>query len=79
MLTLNYDKRNDVLYISMETPRPSYGDEVYPGVVVRKDFHTDEITGVTILGYKKMLAENKFDLNIPLGIDFKRDVIPFVN
>lgn len=77
MLSLNYDKKFDVLYISLGAPKDSYGEEEYPSVVTLKDICTNEITGYTIMGFKKLLNEGKlFDL--PMTIDIKKDVLPYV-
>ncbi len=51
-LNESYDSNNDVMYISIGPPRPSYceEDEDY---LVRRDFNNDEITGLTIIGFSK--------------------------
>ena len=66
-LRFNYDNKNDILYISIGTSRPSYCDELEEGIVIRKDFNTNEITGVTILDFIKRLDSNDTNLdNLPL-------------
>lgn len=70
MLKINYDKKFDVLYVTIGEPKPSYGDEETPGLVILKDINTDEITGVTIFDFKKRLENNMIDeLNIPIKLD----------
>lgn len=66
-LRFNYDKKNDILYISIGAPKPSYGDELEEGIVIRKDFTTDEITGITIFDFRKRLENNDTHLeHLPL-------------
>jgi len=78
MLSLNYDNKFDVLYISFGHPRDSYGEEDIPHVVTLKDITTNEITGYTIMGYKELLKTGEL-FNLPLeDVDFRRDVLPFV-
>lgn len=80
MLNLNYDKKFDVLYISIGDPKQSYGEENTPGLVILKDIITNEITGVTIFDFKKRLNENTLkDLDLPIKIDFSNEVNPFVS
>ncbi len=70
MLSLKYDKNHDVLYISIDYPRPSYGDEILPGVVILYHMETDEVTGVTIFDFKKRLDDNSlWSLELPPEID----------
>ncbi len=80
MLSLNYDKKFDVLYISIGEPKPSYGDESIDGIVILHSIANDDVTGVTIFDFKKRLNENSLkDLNLPINIDFGNDVTPFIN
>ncbi|MFA5306941.1 MAG: DUF2283 domain-containing protein [Candidatus Babeliales bacterium] len=72
MLSLNYDKKHDILYISIGTPKPSYGEEDTPGIVVLKDMSTNEITGITIFDFMDRINKNTIsDINFPISIDFK--------
>lgn len=77
MLNLNYDNKFDVLYISFGSPRDSYGEEEIPSVVTLKDIETDEITGYTIMGYKKLLGEGAL-YSLPIKVDFRHEVLPYV-
>ena len=80
MLSLNYDKKHDVLYISIGAPKPSYGDEEKSGVVILRDINTDEITGITIFDFKKRLESNSLNvLDLPINIDFINDVNPYIS
>ena len=50
-----YDRDNDVLYLSLGTPRHSYGEDLFDDIIARYDMVTDELTGVTILGFKQRI------------------------
>jgi len=54
---VDYDEGADVLYISIGKPRPGYGDMIDDVVVIRRDFNTHEVIGLTIVGAKKGLAK----------------------
>ena len=70
-LKFNYDKKHDILYISIGNPVPSYGDEELEGIILRRDMVTDELTGITILDFMKRLSKNDNSLNaIPIKIDY---------
>ena len=50
---INYDRRADVLYVSISDTGNSYGVEDDFGLVFLRDANTDELTGITILGFRK--------------------------
>ena len=77
MLSLDLDRKNDILYIKMNDTSSSYGDEMQNGIVVLKDFKDDKITGATIFDFQKKRNSNKInDLRLPVNIDFDKDVYP---
>lgn len=77
MLNVNLDSKNDVLYIKLLDTRNSFGDEIENGLVILRDMDNDNITGVTIFDFIKKYKENKVsDINLPIEINFERDVIP---
>jgi len=49
-----YDAECDVLYIAFADQQNSYGDDWSGHIILRKDWDTDDITGVTILDFKKL-------------------------
>ncbi|HLC55847.1 MAG TPA: DUF2283 domain-containing protein [Candidatus Nanoarchaeia archaeon] len=49
----NYDEEGDFLEISIGKPRKSYAREVKPGVFLRIDEKTDEVTSIEIIEFKK--------------------------
>lgn len=70
MLKINYDKKFDILYISIGTPIPSYGDEEIPGLVVLKSIETGELTGITIFDFKKKVEDKTInEIKMPIEID----------
>lgn len=62
MLTNNvgfdYDQKFDVLYIALGDRRNSYGDDSDGKVIYLKDIDTDELTGITIMNFKKKVFSN---------------------
>ena len=72
MLKLNYDKKNDILYLSIGDPKPSYGEEDVPGIVIRRDMASNDITGITIFDFMKRITEKTIDsMDIPIQVDFQ--------
>lgn len=74
-LVLNYDRDHDVLYVSLGAPKPSYADEEIDGILVRRTFDGDRLSGVTIMDFsmrsKKELQERiPFKLNVDELYDF---------
>jgi uncharacterized protein YuzE len=80
MLNLNYDKRFDVLYILFSDTNNTYGEEDDFGVVIHRDFDTDEVTCITIFDFKKKLNANQLSkLALPVDIDYANDVVPLIH
>ncbi len=72
-VSINYDKKNDILYISLGEPLPSYGDEKYDGIVFRYSFIDERLTGFTILDFKKRLSEDYFSsIDFLVNLDFEK-------
>lgn len=68
----NYDKEDDILYLSLGKPTPSITNEIEDGILVRKDIKTKKVIGVTILDYKYR-KNRKMKINIPK--EFNLDAI----
>ena len=49
----NYDERHDVFHVFVCPMSPSYDDEDYPGIVVRRSMRDDRVTGITVLDFSK--------------------------
>lgn len=58
-IVFDYDKKFDVLYIAIGDRSNSYGDDSEGNVIYLKDIDTDELTGITIMNFKKKYIENK--------------------
>ena len=57
-LDWDYDGEADVLYISVDTPKPAVGVDIGEDIVVRYDEARGEVVGISILGIReKMLRE----------------------
>lgn len=75
---VTYDNINDVVYISFSNQKNSYGDDISDNVVIRRDWDSDQITGLTILQFKKMLKEKSTEISlIPFPINFEAEILPF--
>lgn len=71
MLNLNFDEKNDILYLKIGNTGNSYGDEESNGIVILHDFFTEEVTGYTIFDFKKRYNDNSiWALPLPKDIDF---------
>nr|DAI29986.1 MAG TPA: Protein of unknown function (DUF2283) [Caudoviricetes sp.] len=76
----NYDKKYDILYIAMGDKTNSYCDDDGTGLLISRDFETEEITGFTIFDFYKRFLENRLP-KLPAGydIDYKKDILPYLN
>ena len=52
-LTVDYDRRNDVLYVLDGKPRPAEGEDIPGGIVRRYALNNNSPCGVTIIGYRR--------------------------
>ena len=51
---MDYDEKYDILYYAQGDTSNSYGDEIDSNLVVLRDMDTDQVTGATITGFKKL-------------------------
>lgn len=63
-LSFSYDKKADVLYLSVGKPRKSISREVEDGILLRFDPKSKEVTGLTIMDF-----ESRFQKAKPRPID----------
>lgn len=63
-----YDVEEDILYLSVGSPRPSWTFEVEPGVLVRRDPTTREVTGLTLMDLKRFAKEDLLPRLQSLGL-----------
>lgn len=52
MYGVNYDDEANILYISLKDTSNSYGDS-FDNYIILRDIDTDEVTGITLLDFKK--------------------------
>ena len=68
-LSVSYDKDADVLYITEGKPRPTIGEIMENGVVVRRDSKTKKVVGFTIIDFIEHFTNAK-PQKIPLKAHF---------
>ena len=52
-----YDERHDVLHVFFGSLANAFAEEEFPGVYVDRNDDTDEVAGMTLMGYKKRHRE----------------------
>lgn len=52
-IQVKYDADHDVLHIFFPPFVPSFDDEEYPGIIIRRSVTDERITGLTILDFSK--------------------------
>ena len=70
--TLNffYDKKGDILDISIGAPQPAISDEIGNDVIVRHHPETDEIIGFTILNFFRRFEKDEKRYELPVMARF---------
>ena len=69
MTQLLYDKKADVLYLSIGDPRPAISEEVGDDILLRRDLETDEVVGLTILNLSTRFGSLKDTQPLPFEIE----------
>lgn len=70
---IDYDRINDVLYISFGPQSPSYCVDEIDDVFIMKDIATDEYSGFKVLFFSERLQDGSlFNLELPFHFDFKQ-------
>ena len=64
-MSVTYDLRNDVLYLSYGKPREAISDETEDGVWVRRDPDSDEIVGCTVPDFRWRFERPGVSLILP--------------
>ena len=57
----SYDGEADVLYLSLDEPKPAEGVDIGGGMIVKYDEESKEVVGLTILGLRERLLEELQD------------------
>jgi uncharacterized protein YuzE len=70
--TLNffYDKKGDILDISIGPPQPAISDEMGNDIIIRHHPETDEIIGFTILNFERRFEQNEKRYELPVMARF---------
>ena len=66
---MNYDKSNDIMYISFVDSGSSYVEEIDYYLLVRYDMETNKLNGITILNYSKHMEEFR-TFPLPFKMDY---------
>ncbi len=72
-LSISYDRKADVLYVSFGEPCPAVSQETENGVLVREDLETGKLVGMTVLDFMKrwpgpnLVLPSKTDEALPVG------------
>lgn len=69
-LIFSYDKKGDILDISIGKPRKAISEEIREDFFVRKDIKTREIVGFMILNFEKRFDKSLKSIEIPLSAQF---------
>ena len=59
MLSLNYDKKSDTLYLGVGDNSQSYCSDVIKGINVFRDLDSDEVTGFLIFAFMDKYKNSK--------------------
>ena len=70
-VSLAYDKKADVCYLSVGEPRTAVCEEIEDGVLVRTEPETGEVVGLTVLNFTQRSSESP--LRIPVGSVSSKD------
>lgn len=62
--TIDYDSQYDVLYYTIGDTSNSYGDEDPTNIITLRDFETEEITGYTIMNFRKICNKRSSEYDI---------------
>ena len=57
-VSLDYDRKSDVLYLSVGEPQPALSEQVEEGVLLRTVPETGEVVGLTVLNFKQRSRES---------------------
>jgi uncharacterized protein YuzE len=66
-MSFSYDRKADVLYLSVGKPKKSISREIEDGILLRLDQKTKEITGLTIIDFEARFQKAKprtIDVNL---------------
>ena len=74
-LIYSYDKKRDVLYVSIGEPKEAISSEICDDVFINRDPKTKKIVGFTIINFQKKFAKTKnkkfLSFHIPVHAEFQ--------
>ncbi len=72
----DYDAENDVLYLHVGEPQTGEGEETPEGHVIRYSPGTARIVGLTVMGPRRILADNgRLVVTIPDAVETTADAL----
>lgn len=75
-ISLNYDRKFDILYARRFDYTPSYGDDNEDGIVTYYSIETDAVTGMAIFDVKKKLQRGEIQESLlPIPIDLYSTIV----
>ena len=70
-LRIFYDRKGDVLYISVGSPREAISKETGDDILIRMDPTTQEIVGFTILNFTERFSNIQEERAVPVTARFQ--------
>jgi hypothetical protein len=64
-LIYSYDKRRDVLYVSVGNPQDAISREVQPGIFVHLHLGTRKVVGYTLLDFQRRASRSGKKADVP--------------
>ncbi|MBL7131696.1 MAG: hypothetical protein ISS45_09915 [Candidatus Omnitrophica bacterium] len=74
-LIYSYDKRRDVLYVSVGKPQEGIGDEIVDDVFVLLNPRTKKVVGFTIVNFQKKFIETKKNKHPSFRVPVKTEFV----
>lgn len=66
-----YDRKGDVLYISLGAPQQAISKEVGDDILIRLHPENDEVVGFTIFNFAERFSNIREERTIPLSAQFQ--------
>lgn len=67
-MNLFYDKKGDVLYISIGSPRKAVSQEMDDDILLRLDTETHEVVGLTVLNFVERFSDLDQPQPVPVSV-----------
>jgi len=66
-MNLFYDKKGDVLYISIGSPQKAVSQEMEDDILLRLDTETHEVVGLTVLNFAERFSNLDHPQPVPVS------------